>query len=141
VLTPQQIELVTNSWEQVLPIKETAADLFYNKLFELDPALRPLFKDDIKVQGERLMNMIDVAVKALNRLEDVVPAVQAMGRRHKDYGVKESHYDTVAGALLWTLEQGLGEAFTAEVKDAWTQVYTVLATTMITAANEEVAPA
>ena len=138
MLTPQQIELVTNSWEQVLPIKETAADLFYNKLFELDPALRPLFKDDIKVQGERLMNMIDVAVKALNRLEDVVPAVQAMGRRHKDYGVKESHYDTVAGALLWTLEQGLGEAFTAEVKDAWTQVYTVLATTMITAANEEV---
>lgn len=138
MLTPQQIELVTSSWEQVLPIKETAADLFYNKLFELDPELRPLFKDDIKVQGERLMNMIDVAVKALNRLTDVVPAIQAMGRRHKDYGVQESHYDTVAGALLWTLEQGLGEAFTAEVKDAWTQVYTVLATTMITAANEEI---
>lgn len=136
MLTPQQIELVTESWKKVLPIADTAAGLFYNRLFELDPALRPLFKDDIKVQGERLMKMIDVAVNALNKLDDVVPAIQAMGRRHRDYQVKDEHYATVAEALLWTLEQGLGEAFTADVKEAWTQVYTVLATTMIEAANE-----
>lgn len=136
MLTSQQIELVTTSWKSVLPISETAAELFYNRLFELDPSLRPLFKDDIKVQGERLMNMINVAVNALNKLDDVVPAIQAMGRRHRDYNVKDEHYDTVAAALLWTLEQGLGEAFTADVKEAWTQVYTILATTMINAANE-----
>jgi len=136
MLTTQQITLVTESWQKVLPIADTAAGLFYNRLFELDPTLRPLFKDDIKVQGERLMKMIDVAVKALNKLDDVVPAIQAMGRRHRDYQVKDEHYATVAEALLWTLEQGLGDAFTAEVKDAWTQVYTILATTMIDAANE-----
>lgn len=136
MLTPQQIELVTNSWKSVLPIADKAAELFYNRLFELDPELRPLFKDDIKVQGERLMNMINVAVNALNKLDDVVPAIQAMGRRHRDYNVKDEHYATVASALLWTLEQGLGDAFTADVKEAWTQVYTILATTMIEAANE-----
>ena len=136
MLTTQQITLVIESWQKVLPIADTAAGLFYNRLFELDPTLRPLFKDDIKVQGERLMKMIDVAVNALNKLEGVVPAIQAMGRRHRDYQVKDEHYATVAEALLWTLEQGLGDAFTAEVKDAWTQVYTILATTMIDAANE-----
>lgn len=135
MLSENQIKLVSDSWQQVLPISEQAAELFYNRLFELDPSLRPLFKDDIKVQGERLMNMINVAVNALNKLDDVVPAIQAMGRRHRDYQVKDEHYATVAEALLWTLEQGLGEVFTAEVKEAWTQVYTILATTMIEAAN------
>jgi len=135
MLTDTQIQLVTDSWQKVLPIKETAAELFYGRLFELDPSLQALFKGDMKEQGERLMNMINIAVNALNRLEDVVPAIQAMGRRHKDYGVQRAHYDTVAQALLWTLGQGLGPAFTAEVKDAWTQVYTLLATTMIEASE------
>lgn len=135
MLTDTQIQLVTDSWQKVLPIKETAAELFYGRLFELDPSLQALFKGDMKEQGERLMNMINIAVNALNRLEDVVPATQAMGRRHKDYGVQRAHYDTVAQALLWTLGQGLGPAFTAEVKDAWTQVYTLLATTMIEASE------
>jgi len=135
MLTDTQIQLVTDSWQKVLPIKETAAELFYGRLFELDPSLQALFKGDMKEQGERLMNMINIAVNALNRLEDVVPAIQAMGRRHKDYGVQRAHYDTVAQALLWTLGQGLGPAFTPEVKDAWTQVYTLLATTMIEASE------
>lgn len=136
MLTAQQIELVTESWNKVLPIQETAAELFYNRLFELDENLRPLFNGDMKVQGERLMNMITVAVKALNRLDDVVPAIQAMGRRHVDYKVEAAHYDTVGAALLWTLGQGLGEAFTDEVKQAWTVVYGILASTMIAAAEE-----
>jgi len=135
MLTDTQIQLVTDSWQKVLPIKETAAELFYGRLFELDPSLQALFKGDMKEQGERLMNMINIAVNALNRLEDVVPAIQAMGRRHKDYGVQRAHYDTVAQALLWTLGQGLGPAFSPDVKDAWTQVYTLLATAMIEASE------
>lgn len=135
MLTDQQIQLVTDSWQKVVPISETAADLFYTRLFELDPSLQSLFSGDMKIQGERLMNMINIAVNALNRIEDVVPAIQAMGRRHKDYRVEPAHYDTVAQALLWTLGQGLGPAFTPEVKDAWTQVYGILANTMIDAAN------
>jgi len=135
MLTDNQIQLVTDSWQKVLPIKETAAELFYNRLFELDPSLKSLFTGDMKEQGDRLMNMINIAVNALNRLEDVVPAIQAMGRRHKDYRVEPRHYDTVAQALLWTLGQGLGDAFTPEVKDAWTQVYGILAKTMIDAAE------
>lgn len=136
MLTENQIELVTNSWNKVIPIAETAAELFYNRLFELDPSLRSLFKGDMKQQGEKLMSMITVAVKALNRLDDVVPAIQNMGRRHVGYNVEPEHYDTVGAALLWTLGQGLGDDFTVEVKDAWTIVYGILATTMIDAANE-----
>lgn len=136
MLTENQIELVSNSWDKVIPIAETAADLFYNRLFELDPSLKSLFKGDMKQQGEKLMNMITVAVKALNRLDDVVPAIQNMGRRHVGYKVEPEHYDTVGAALLWTLGQGLGDDFTPEVKEAWTVVYGILATTMIDAANE-----
>ena len=136
-MTPKQIELVQTSWESVEPIAETAAELFYGRLFEVAPEVKPLFKGDMKTQGAKLMRMIGTAVRALNDLEAVVPAVQAMGRRHVDYGVVPEHYDIVGGALLWTLEKGLGEAFTDEVKDAWATVYGVLAKTMIDAAEAE----
>ncbi len=136
MLTEKQIELVTQSWDKVTPIAETAADLFYNRLFELDPSLKALFNGDMKQQGEKLMSMITIAVKALNRLDDVVPAIQNMGRRHVAYKVEPAHYDTVGASLLWTLGQGLGDGFTKEVEEAWTVVYGILATTMINAANE-----
>lgn len=129
-MTPQQVELVQASWAKVVPIRTTAAELFYNKLFELDPTLKTLFKGDIKVQGEKLMSMIDTAVRGLNRLDAIVPAVKNLGKRHVGYGVQPAHYGTVATALLWTLGQGLGAGFTPEVKAAWTEVYTVLASTM-----------
>jgi hemoglobin-like flavoprotein len=129
-MTPKQAILVQHSWESVLPIAETAAELFYNKLFELDPSLKPLFKGDMKEQGDKLMKMINTAVSGLDQLEQIVPAVQQLGVRHVAYGVKDEHYDTVGAALLWTLETGLGDAFTEEVKDAWTTVYGVLAETM-----------
>lgn len=135
MLTETQIDLVSNSWNKVIPIAETAAELFYNRLFELDPSLKALFKGDMKQQGEKLMSMITVAVKALNRLDDVVPAIQQMGRRHVDYNVEPEHYNTVGAALLWTLGQGLGDGFTTEVEEAWTVVYGILSTTMIDAAN------
>jgi hemoglobin-like flavoprotein len=138
-MTPTQVELVQATWEKVVPIADTAAALFYGKLFELDPSLKPLFTSDIKEQGKKLMQMITVAVRGLNDLEKLVPAVQALGRRHVAYGVKDEHYATVGTALLWTLEKGLGDAFTPDVKEAWATVYGVLADTMKKAAAEPAA--
>jgi len=135
------IELVQSTFKDVVPIADTAAEIFYDKLFELDPALKPMFKGDMKEQGAKLMSMIGTAVNGLNNLEAIVPAVQNLGKNHVGYGVKDSHYDTVANALLFTLDKGLGEKFTPEVKTAWTEVYTVLATTMKDAAKTVEAPA
>lgn len=122
------------TWEKVVPISDTAAALFYGKLFELDPSLKPLFTSDIKEQGKKLMQMITIAVRGLNDLDKLVPAVQELGRRHVGYGVKDEHYATVGTALLWTLEKGLGDAFTPDVKEAWATVYGILADTMKQAA-------
>lgn len=133
-MTPKQTQLVQESWNKVLPIGDTAAELFYGKLFALDPSLKPLFKGDMKEQGRKLMAMISVAVTGLTRIETIVPAVQDLGRRHVKYGVKDKHYDTVASALVWTLGQGLGEGFTPEVKEAWVSAYGMLAKTMKDAA-------
>jgi hemoglobin-like flavoprotein len=136
MLTPEQVTLVRETWAQVVPIADKAAGLFYGKLFELDPALKPLFKGDMTEQGQKLTKMIGIAVDHLDKLEEIVPAVQDLGVRHLEYGVKNSHYDTVGEALLWTLGQGLGDAFTTEVMNAWTDVYTLLAGTMKDAARE-----
>jgi hemoglobin-like flavoprotein len=132
-MTPEKIALVQSTWAKVIPIKETAAELFYGKLFELDPSLRALFKSDIREQGRKLMAMIGTAVGGLNNLGALVPAVKDLGKRHVGYGVKAEDYTTVATALLWTLEKGLGDAFTPQVKEAWTETYMVLAKTMQTA--------
>ncbi len=138
-MNTEQIALVQDSFSHVLPIADTAATLFYTRLFELDPALRPLFRGDMQEQGRKLMAMLRLAVNGLNRLDTLVPAVQDLGRRHAGYNVEAAHYATVGAALLWTLAQGLGEIFTPAVEAAWTTVYTVLATTMIAAAAEVVA--
>ena len=136
-MTPKQIALVQDSWKQVQPIADAAATLFYGKLFALDPAVRALFKGDMKEQGRKLMTMINVAVNSLSRLEAIVPAVQMLGRRHAGYGVEERHYAVVEEALVWTLGQGLGTSFTKEVENAWRAAYGVLATTMRQAANRK----
>ena len=136
-VSPAQKKLVQSTFAKVEAIAEVAAELFYNKLFELDPALKPLFKGNMKAQGKMLMATLKLAVKGLDDLDKLVPVVQELGRRHKGYGVEPAHYATVAEALLWTLEQGLEEAFTPEVKQAWTNVYTVLAEAMIAAAATE----
>lgn len=129
-------QLVQGSFSYVAPIASKAAELFYGRLFELDPSLKPLFKTDLTSQGEKLMKMIGAAVAGLDDLEALVPVVQDLGRRHVDYGVEDAHYDTVGAALLWTLEQGLGDKFTPDVKAAWAEVYTTLATVMKDAAAE-----
>lgn len=138
-MNAEQVELIKSSWASVLPIADKAAELFYGKLFQLDPSLKPLFKGDMVEQGKKLMKMIGTAVNGLDRLDEIVPAVQQLGVRHIEYGVKDAHYDTVGAALLWTLEAGLGEAFTDPTKEAWTKVYGVLADTMKSAAAEAAA--
>jgi hemoglobin-like flavoprotein len=129
-VTPDQKLLVQDSFRLVVPIADTAAELFYGRLFELDPSLRMLFRGDMREQGRKLMQMLTVAVRGLDTLEAVVPAVQALGRRHATYGVQPQHFDTVGAALLWTLERGLGAAFTPDVRDAWAAVYELLSSVM-----------
>lgn len=129
----RKIELVQNSFAKVEPIADTAAEIFYARLFELDPSLKPMFKGDMKEQGRKLITMISTAVNGLNNLEAIVGAVQDLGKRHIDYGVKKEHYATVGQALLDTLEKGLGDDFTPEVKDAWAETYGILSQTMIEA--------
>ena len=136
MITPEQKTLVQTTWAQVVPIADTAASLFYNRLFEIDPSLRALFTSDINEQGKKLMTMIGVAVRGLDKLDEIVPAVQALGKRHGGYGVTDEHYATVAAALLWTLEKGLGEAYTPPVAEAWTVTYTLLADVMKAASKE-----
>lgn len=134
-ITAKQKELVQSTFALVVPIAPQAAEIFYNKLFELDPNLKPLFKGDISEQGKKLMTMLAAAVKGLDNLEALVPVVQDLGKRHVSYGVTDDHYGTVAAALLYTLETGLGDKWNSEVKSAWVAVYTVLATTMKDAAK------
>lgn len=129
-MTPQQVDLVQRTWRAVLPVGDTAAELFYGKLFSLDPSIRSLFKDDLREQGRNLTSMVSVAVGSLSRPQKITLAVQQLGRRHAAYGVEARHYELVGTALLWMLEHVLGEAFTPEVRKAWAEVYSLLATTM-----------
>jgi hemoglobin-like flavoprotein len=129
-MTPQQIALIQESWRKVLPISDTAAELFYSRLFALDPALKPLFKGDMKLQGRKLMSMLGMVVSGLSSFDRLTPAVKELGRRHDAYGVQPLHYRTVAEALLWTLKQGLGDAFTEDTELAWIAAYGNIAALM-----------
>jgi len=136
-VTPAQQILIRESWAQVAPIADTAATIFYDRLFELDPSLRKLFsRTDMASQRRNLMQTLGVVVASIDRLESIVPAVEALGRRHAGYGVEAAHFDTVGQALLDTLAIGLGEAFTAEVREAWATAYGTLAGVMQSAAAE-----
>jgi hemoglobin-like flavoprotein len=135
-MTEDDKQLVRDSWAKVMPISDKAAELFYNRLFELDPSLRPLFTSDITEQGRKLMRMITVAVNGLDHLDEIIPAVRELGKRHSVYGVTNDHYDTVATALLWTLERGLGDGFNEDTRNAWIKTYTLLSTTMKEAAAQ-----
>ncbi|MCG8548003.1 MAG: globin domain-containing protein [Alphaproteobacteria bacterium] len=130
-MTPAQIAVVKESFAKVVPIKETAAELFYNRLFELDPSLKRLFHTDMKEQGQKLMATLAVAVGGLDNLDAIIPVVRDLGARHVGYGVEEAHYETVGTALIWTLEQGLGDDFTNQTKEAWLAAYGLLTSVMI----------
>jgi len=135
-MTPQQVALVQQSFAKVVPIREQAAALFYDRLFTIDPSTRSLFRGDMKSQGAKLMAAIGAVVKSLGRIEVMLDEIRALARRHDRYGVRDEHYASVGAALLWTLEQGLGSDFTPEVREAWATAYGVLSSTMIEATSE-----
>lgn len=136
MLTAAQKSLVQDSFATITPIADDAAALFYRRLFELDPSLERMFKGDMSEQRKKLMKMLTAAVKGLDHIDQLISVVRDLGRRHVNYGVADAHYDTVGAALLWTLEAGLGSAFTPATKEAWATVYGLLATTMKEAARE-----
>jgi hemoglobin-like flavoprotein len=129
-MSPQQIDLVQRSFNEVKPIAAAAAELFYRRLFMLDPSLRPLFKGEMTKQGQMLMSMIGAAVAGLRNLEKLAPVVRQLGARHAGYGVRTEHYATVGNALMWTLDEGLGDKFTPQVRDAWAAAYDLLSEVM-----------
>jgi hemoglobin-like flavoprotein len=135
-MTPDQIALVRQSFTKILPIKEAAAALFYDRLFAIDPSTRPLFRRDMAAQGTKLMAAIAMVVRSLDNLEPMLDGVRTLARRHVQYGVTDTHYVSVGAALLWTLEQGLGAEFTAEVGEAWAAAYRMLSSTMMEAAAQ-----
>ncbi|SDT23623.1 globin family protein [Microlunatus soli] len=122
-----QIDLVQSTFAQIAPIADIAAGLFYDDLFNRDPSLRLLFADDLTEQRQKLMQMLGAAVDGLDDWEATVPVVRALGERHAGYGVLPEHFDTVGAALIGTLEKGLGEDFTPQVKDAWERCYGLVA--------------
>ncbi len=138
-MTPDEIVLVQDSFRMVVPIAGTAADLFYARLFETAPELRPLFPADLAEQKRKLIQMLAVAVNGLSRPEEILPALQDLGRRHAGYGAEAAHYAVVGAALLWTLDQGLGRALTPEVARAWAETYGLLSGAMIEAHEMEAA--
>ena len=135
-MTPEQVALVQGSFKKVAPIAATAADIFYDRLFEIAPEVRPLFPEDMREQKMKLMQMLGVAVNNLHKVETIVEPVQQLGKRHAGYDVKDEHYDKVGEALIFTLGKGLGDDFTPEVEAAWVETYGLVATTMKDAANE-----
>lgn len=133
-MNPEQIKLVQDSFAKVAPISEQAAVMFYDRLFEVAPAVRAMFPDDMRDQRKKLMTTLAVVVNGLTNLEAVLPAASALAKRHVNYGAKPEHYPVVGGALLWTLEKGLGDAWTPETADAWTAAYGTLSGYMISEA-------
>ena len=133
----KDLQLIRETWAHVLPIADDAAGLFYGRLFELSPEIERLFgSTDMSAQRAKLLAALNLAVRNLDNPDALIPVLQDLGRRHIDYGVKDEHYEPVGSALLWTLEQGLGDAFTKDARDAWAAVYGVVSATMQDAARE-----
>ena len=130
-MTPEQVTLVQRSFAKVVPIAEPAAAMFYGRLFEIAPEVKPLFHGDMAEQGRKLMGTLAVVVSGLTNLESILPAASALAKKHVAYGVKAEHYGPVGVALLWTLEHGLGAEWTPDLADAWTAAYTTLSGYMV----------
>jgi hemoglobin-like flavoprotein len=137
-MSPEDKALLKTTWAMVAPIADIAAGLFYERLFTLDPSLKPMFAStDMKEQRRKLMQALAAVISGVDNLEALVPTLQHLGRNHGRYGVTDGHYDTVGAALLWTLEQGLKDAWTPAALSAWTAAYTTVATVMRNAASAE----
>jgi nitric oxide dioxygenase len=136
-MTPTQVQHIRTSWSAVEPIADDAATLFYARLFELDPTIAELFRHtDMDKQRKVLMQTLAVVVRSADRLDQIMPAVKALGHRHASYGVEIDHYATVGAALLWTLEQGLGKTYTQDTAFAWAAAYRRLSSAMIEASQQ-----
>ena len=136
-ITDAQIALIKDTWSKVVPIADTAAKLFYQRLFEASPQLAPLFDGvDLPEQRNKLVKAINMVVMSLERIDTLVPTIHELGRRHVAYGVEDAHYADVGAALLWTLETGLGEAWSDDAARAWTRAYQLLADSMIDGARD-----
>jgi nitric oxide dioxygenase len=133
-MTPDQVTLVQQSFAKVAPISDAAAVMFYDRLFEAAPSVKALFPADMAEQRRKLMATLAIVVNGLGDLHSILPAASALATRHVSYGARPEHYPVVGAALLWTLEKGLGEAWTAEVEDAWTAAYATLSGFMISQA-------
>jgi hemoglobin-like flavoprotein len=133
-MTPSDIALVKSTFAQVRPIADQAAQLFYGRLFEIAPHVKPLFKGDMKEQGRKLMATLGTVVAGLDDLGPILPVASSLAKRHVAYGVRADDYKVVGAALLWTLEQGLGPAWGADAAKAWTAAYTTLSDYMISEA-------
>lgn len=133
-MTPQQIALVQQSFSKVAPISEAASKLFYDRLFEVAPSVRAMFPEDMTEQRKKLMGVLAAVVSGLSNLETILPVASALAKRHVAYGTKAEHYPVVGATLLWTLEKGLGEAWTPELATAWTDAYGVLSGYMMSEA-------
>jgi hemoglobin-like flavoprotein len=133
-MTPDQVQLVQQSFAKVAPISETAAVLFYDRLFEVAPKVKAMFPTDMTEQRRKLMATLAVVVGGLGNLESALPAASALAKRHVSYGARAEHYPVVGAALLWTLEKGLGDGWTPEVAEAWTAAYGTLSGFMISEA-------
>lgn len=137
-MKPETERLIRQSWNQFEPVAEASARFFYEKLFELDPEARRLFaRTDMEAQGRKVMQMFAEIVRMLDQPEGLIAELAALGRRHVHYGVRDAQYDSLGSALLWTLELGLGPAFTPEVRNAWTEAYLLLSTILRRAAAQE----
>ena len=138
-MSPEQKNLVKGTWAMVVPIADTAAGLFYDRLFAIDSSTRSMFAaTNMPEQRKRLLQALGYVISGLDKTEQLLPAIQRLGRNHVRYGVTDTHYDSVGSALLWTLEQGLKDAWTPAVKDAWVAAYTLVAGVMKDAAKAEI---
>jgi len=133
--------IVKSTWRQATPMADTVSELFYDRLFEIDPGIGDMFDGiDMENQRNKLIQALALVVESLDQIDDIIPIVETLGRRHASYGVTDRHYETVGAALLWTLEKGLSESWTADVKTAWTTAYTTIANIMRSAAANQDGP-
>ena len=133
-MTPDQVKLVQRSFAKVGPVADQAAAAFYERLFEIAPAVKPLFRSDMRIQRNKLMATLATVVAGLGDMETILPVASALARRHVGYGVKPEHYASVGAALLWTLERKLGDSWTSDTAAAWSAVYATLSEFMISEA-------
>ena len=134
-MTPRQIEIVKQSFARIMSFQDQAAELFYCRLFELDPSLRLMFRSDMSEQKQKLMLALGMVVSSLEKMDGLLPVIRELGQRHKTYGVRHRHYDMVGAALLWTLEIGLGSGWNKELAEAWQVAYGQVAAAMIEGAE------